>query len=134
MKVNPLLVLGILLIVLLIAVVKTSGKNQQLHQTNTDLYELKSRAIQLDALKQSWENRGNAMKKIDAILQHSSLKGVNIEKKQKKEAYSLHIPLIDKKGLDHLTGKLFNETLIIKSFDLTRLDDVNASLDVEIGL
>lgn len=134
MKINPLLILGLLVIILVVAIIKTNSKNNQLHQTNTSLYELRSRAMQLDSLKQSWENRGNAMKKLNAILQHPSLKGVEVERKQKKESYALHIPVIDKKGLDHLTGKLFNETLIIKSLSLSRLDDVNASLDVEIGL
>ena len=134
MKFNPLYILGLLLVVLIFAVYKTQNKEEQIRQANLQLQTLTSKAKELEALKQSWEDRGEALKKIRAALSHPVLRDVTINEQQKKSAYVLEFPNLNKQELNHVSSKLLNETLVIKRFELERLDDANATLAMEIGL
>lgn len=131
---KPVLILGLLLVVLLVVIFKTSQMNGDLAERLVAVKAIESEAKQIDELKSSWERRGNAQKRMDAALSHPALKQFEINKEQKKDIYVVEIPLIDKRGLDALTGKVLNETLKIETFEIVRLDENNASVKLEVRL
>lgn len=131
-RVNPIHV-GVLLVALLaffglqLSIAKEDLKNEQfLYQETLGL------ATQLQGLTVAYGDKNAVKKSIETLLNNSSLKSANIERKTTASGIVLASNGLDKTALNFLMSKVLNGSYNVASLEIKRIDDKRASLKMEI--
>jgi len=131
-RINPLYV-GISLFVILIFVfLKLSSVSDEYYDAKESYKETLTLVNELSGLKEVYANKSIAKKSLQKILNHSSLKSVEIKQKNTKSTIKLSCASMDMKALNFLMGKILNGTYQVKNLKIKQLSKIRATLDMEI--
>ncbi len=130
-KINPLYLLGAFSFVAILMIVMSSKI-----QTNIIEASQQSAVLEVDGkyilgLKDKWKNTKLAKKRIDRILSHSSIKSHVDASSMSKGVYKIELSNMDVRSLDSFVNKMLNETVELKSLQIDRMSDKNASVVME---
>lgn len=124
-KINPFVLLGIFIFVFLIVFYKVQNAQNLLEQNTKNLANIQENAQKILDLKQMWENK-NTDSKLRYIFENKA----NFEKKSNKlniQAQNLQSSFAQK-----AIEQLLNEPVKLQKLHITRLNDQNISLNLEI--
>ena len=131
-RINPLYV-GISLFVILIFVfLKLSSVSDEYYDAKESYKETLTLVNELSGLKEVYSNKSIAKESLQKILNHSSLKSVEIKQKNTKSTIKLSCASMDMKALNFLMGKILNGTYQVKNLKIKQLSKIRVTLDMEI--
>jgi len=131
-RINPLHIIGLLVVVLLFFMMKLGGAKDELEHAKESYKETLKIATQLNGLKGVYADNKRVKKSLNRLLRQPSLTQANIQKKFTATGVILSSDGMGKKALNSLMGKLLNGSYNIYSFKIKRLTKDSASLKMEI--
>ncbi|MDD2789822.1 MAG: hypothetical protein PHU40_04040 [Sulfurimonas sp.] len=131
-RLNPLYVGAGLLLLTLLLLLKLSSAKEELVLAQADYKETSLALNELSSLNSAYMGKEEVKKSLQRILSQSSLKSANIEQSIKANSLLLRSSSMDKDALSSLMGKLLNGAYDISSFEIKKLSENKASLEVEI--
>jgi hypothetical protein len=131
-RLNPLYVGAGLLLLTLLLLLKLSSAKEELVLAQADYKETSLALNELSSLNSAYMGKEEVKKSLQRILSQSSLKSANIEQSIKANSLLLRSSSMDKDALGSLMGKLLNGAYDISSFEIKKLSENKASLEVEI--
>lgn len=131
-RLNPLYVGAGLLLLTLLLLLKLSNAKEELILAQADYKETSLALNELSSLSSAYMGKEEVKKSLQRILSQSSLKSANIEQSIKSTSLLLRSSSMDKDALNSLMGKLLNGAYDISSFEIKKLSENKASLEVEI--
>ena len=130
-KINPLYMLAFFALVSIVMMIKTASLQDEIIRTSQDNAHLEIQGQYISILKSKWKDSKKSKQRLERILSHSSIKGNVVSKNFKKGLYKVELTNLDVRSLDSFVNKLLGETLEIKSLQINRISDKNASVVVE---
>lgn len=130
-QINPLylLLFFVLALVLMIyKVVQTESKMQQSVQ-NAARYEADGK--QIEQLKNRWKEPSAMQKRVQTLLSHKPFSAYVVKNEPQKSGYMMRLEGLDNTTLDAFVNKLLNEAIALKTFEIVRLSESNATVVVE---
>lgn len=124
-KINPFVLLGIFIFVFLIIFYKVQNAQNLLEQNTKNLANIQENAQKIIDLKQMWEN-----KNADSKLRYIFANKANFEKKSNK--LSIQAQNLQSSFAQKAIEQLLNEPIKLQKLHITRLNDQNISLNLEI--
>lgn len=131
-QVNPLHIGALLLTVLLFLFFKLDALKAELGDAKTELSNTKQVARQLVALQDMYGDQKKCSAALDRILHQPSLKSADLTKALSKDSIKITAKSINADALNSLMGKILNGNYNITKFDLKKIDENQASLEMEI--
>lgn len=133
-QINPLYIILLLVVILFVVLFKLTQTKSELHEAHNNFYKNKEMVHNIVDLRQSWDNKKGTKNTLARILKSSQLRNAGIIQRVKRDQIELHCSAMDSKSASYLINRLFNESFVIKSMKIRRLNKERASLDVEIKL
>jgi len=133
-KINPLYFVLLLLILLFFVVYKNYKIQDKISNSVQAITIFEQKADYISKLKKHWRDKKVIKRKVNSILKSPQLKGIKIDKEEKRNSIKISANELNAKKTRALFAKFFNAPLIIKSFDVKRYSDTNVSVSLEIGL
>ncbi|DAB29472.1 MAG TPA: hypothetical protein CFH84_09285 [Sulfurimonas sp. UBA12504] len=131
-RLNPLYIgVGLVLLALLL-LLKLSSAKEELLLAKADYKETSLTLGEISSLSSAYMSKDEVKKSLQRILSQPSLKSANIEQNIKNNTFFLHSSSMDKEALSSLMGKLLNGAYNIGAFEIKKLSENKASLEVEI--
>lgn len=130
-RVNPFIILGALLVILLFLVLSVQNRKVAIHDENRDLATYESKAKSLKDLKNTW-NAKKTVSQLNTIVSSPPIKKKSNIKPSGNKA-TLTINNLNKNELDLILKKLLNEPLEIKKINVNRVSDKGINLTVEVN-
>ncbi|MBN2895253.1 MAG: hypothetical protein JXK05_05105 [Campylobacterales bacterium] len=130
-QINPLylLLFFVLALVLMVyKVVQTESKMQESIQ-NAARYEADGK--QIEQLKNRWKDSAVMQKRVQTLLSHKPFSAYVTKNEPHKNGYKVQLEGLDNTTLDTFVNKLLNEAIALKSFEISRLSESNATVVVE---
>ena len=133
-KINPLYMLVAFSAVAILMIVMSVSEQDAIIETSQSNAVLEVEGQYISGLKDKWKNAKLAKKRIDRILSHSSIKPHILDAKVSKGVYKIELGNVDVRALDSFVNKMLNETIELKSLQIDRMSDKNASVVMECKL
>ncbi len=133
-RVNPLYLLGLMLFLLIFVFVKLEDAKVEQLSVKENFEKTNTLALNIVSLKKSWSIGKKNKVKLEKILRASALRDSGIVKKYKRDSVSLSAEAMDYKTSQYLLNKLLNDSFVINTMKIRRLDDLSVSLKMEIAL
>jgi len=131
-RINPLYI-GLALVILISFIsYKLNMVANEYDVAKSEYKETLALANELKSLKNVYSDKKRVRKSLQKILNHSSLRGVEINKSFTKSTLKIDAKTLDIKALNFLMGKLLNGTYQIKNIKIKKLSDLRVSLELEI--
>ncbi|MDD5202423.1 MAG: hypothetical protein PHH41_04710 [Sulfurimonas sp.] len=131
-RLNPLYVAAGLVVLALLLVLKLSSAKEELLLAKAEYKETSLILSELSSLSSAYMSKDEVKKSLQRILSQPSLKSANIEQSIKSNSLLLRSSSMDKEALGSLMGKLLNGAYDIGAFEIKKLSENKASLEVEI--
>jgi len=131
-RINPLYIGLSLLLIIVFVSYKLNLITDEYVKSKEEYRKTLSLAEELKSLKSVYDDKDRYKKSLRKILRHSSLKNSNIKEVKGTKTVKLSSDNMDKKAINFLMGKILNDTYQIKSMKITRLNDLNVSLEMEL--
>ncbi len=133
-QINPLYIALLLIAALVVVTLKLDRAQELQKQSVAALQESESTAKRIVALQKEWDDGKASRAKFDRILDAAPLRGIDFNRQNKADRIIISAETIEKRAADYLLNKLLNGAFVIKSLKLRRLDDRQASLQLEVTL
>jgi len=131
-RINPLYI-GVTLIVLISFIsYKLNVVTDEYNEAKIEYKKTLALANELKSLENVYGDKKRIKKSLEKILNHSSLRGSEINKDFTKSTLKIDSKSINIKALNFLMGKLLNGTYQIRSMKIKKLSDLRVSLELEI--
>lgn len=133
-KINPLYLLLFFVMVAALMIYKVSSTESKIAQVAQENAHAEADGKLIGQLKHRWKDSVGTQKRIDSILGLSHF-NQNVTKRDKtKTGYKIVVEGLDNTTLDAFTNKLLNEAIAIKSLEIERFSESNATVSVECEL
>ena len=123
-QINPLYIILLLFVILFFV----------LHETQNNFHKTKEMVHNVVELRQNWDSQKRTKSSLGRILKSSVLSHAGIARRDKRGVIELHSSSMDSSSASYLTSRLFNETFVIKSMKIRRLNKEQVSFYAEIKL
>lgn len=133
-QINPLYIALLLIAALAVVTLKLNDAQEAQKRSVAALQESESTAKRIVALQKEWDDGKASRAKFDRILDAAPLRGIDFNRQNKPDRIIISAETIEKRAADYLLNKLFNGAFVIRSLKLRRLDDRQASLQLEVSL
>lgn len=133
-QINPLYVMALLVLILLFVIVRLTSATSAQNEAIASLEKTEKMAKRITTLKRTWEKPTATKKAIARLMKSSVLRGAAVKQKHSKGGLSLKATALNRHQMEYLIGKLFNGSFTIKSYEIKRLSEEKASLNMEISL
>ena len=127
---TKLYILAFLVVLLMFFNLNSLDKEIEFYKNDILAYETKAK--EYESLKKDWDTLD--LRKIENILKNPILKQIEIKKTKTKELYKIKANILSSGELDYLNQEIFSKKIKVKSLNIKRLSEQNASLEMEIGL
>ena len=131
-RINPLHIIGLLLVILLFIFFKLNGIKEELVQVKQTLSQTQQLSKEVVALKKVYGDKKRIKRELQKILRYSTLRSANIQKEYKKSGVLLTCESIELAPLNTLMSKLLNNSFHIERLKIKKLSDKTAQLHLEI--
>ena len=133
-RINPLYLVAFMLMMLFFVFFKLEESKSNQKQVREDFEKTNTLALDIVSLKKSWDLGSKNKAKLEKVLKASALRGVDIDKKYKRDSVTLSIKSLNHKHSEYLLNKLLNDSFEIKSMEIKRLNADGVSMKMEISL
>jgi len=123
---NPFYILLFSVLIFSYSVFALKNGYSDLSVESKDNKEFISVANRYNTLQKAWGDNSSTLKKIENIIKQSNIKNANIISNDK--VIKIEIKNTSLKSIDKFINKLFNESIEVLNFSLTK-----KSLDIELG-
>jgi biopolymer transport protein ExbB/TolQ len=131
-KINPLYILGLLVIFFLFSVLQLSKAKEEYKEQANSYQETRELALRLDGIKSVYTQEKVLQSKLDQLIKQLQTKGVELSKTESKKSTVISAMSIDLANLNTLMGKILNGSYQIKEINLQHISDEKARLRLEI--
>ena len=131
-KINPLYILGLLVIFFLFSVFQLSKAKEEYKEQTSAYQETQQLALRLDGIKSVYSQEKILHSKLDQLIKQLQAKGVELSKIESKKSTVISAMSIDLANLNTLMGKILNGSYQIKEINLQHISDEKARLRLEI--
>jgi hypothetical protein len=131
-KINPLYILGLLVIFFLFSVLQLSKAKEEYKEQVSSYEETRALALRLDGIKSVYTQEKVLQSKLDQLIKQLQAKGVELSKTESKKSTVISAMSIDLANLNTLMGKILNGSYEIKEISLQHSSDEKARLRLEI--
>lgn len=131
-KINPLYILGLLVIFFLFSVFQLSKAQEEYKEQVSSYEETHALALRLDGIKRVYTQEKVLQSKLDQLIKQLQAKEVELSKKESKKSTVISAMSIDLASLNTLMGKILNGSYEIKEISLQHGSDEKARLRLEI--
>jgi predicted PurR-regulated permease PerM len=131
-QINPLHILGLLLVVILFLFFKLSSVQEEIIEADKNFNKSEKLALDVSALKNTYADQRRIEKNLQKIFSNRLLQSANLTVKKLKKSIKVSTQSIDKRALDYLMGKILNDSYNITSLKIKQLSREKASLEMEI--
>lgn len=131
-QINPLHIGALLLVVIMFLFLKLHGLQKELVEAKEEYKASKELAVDVSSLKALYANKQKTQSAIERILEQRILQSANIKVEKKRKSIKISAKSIDAKGLNFLMGKILNGTYNITQLHIKRLNQTDATLEMEI--
>lgn len=133
-QINPLYIILLLFVILFFVLFKLMSTKTALHETQNNFHKTKEMVHNVVELRQNWDSQKRTKSSLGRILKSSVLSHAGIARRDKRGVIELHSSSMDSSSASYLTSRLFNETFVIKSMKIRRLNKEQVSFYAEIKL
>jgi len=105
-----------------------------LHEAQDNFHKTKEMVHHVVQLRQNWDNQKHTKNTLSRILKSSSLAHTEVTRRDKRGIIQLHSSSMDLKSASYLSSRLLNETFVIESMKIRRLNKEHVSFDAEIRI
>ncbi len=133
-KINPLYLLLFFVLVVLLMIYKVSETETQINEVIRQNAHFESDGKEISGLKNRWKDSDAVVKRIDTILSLKNFSSQISKRDKTKTGYKIVLEGLDNVTLDAFTNKLLNESIAIKSIEIERISETNATISVECEL
>jgi len=130
-KINPLYMLLFFTAIALLMMFQSASTQSAIIETSKQSALLEVDGKYVSALKGKWKDSKKSKKQLDRILSHAAFKNNIVSKNLSKGLYKVQLENLDVRSLDSFVNKVLGESLEIKSLQIDRMSDKNASLMLE---
>lgn len=131
-QINPLHIGALLLTVLLFLFFKLGTLKEELHDAKVQYQQSNKIATDLSALEDIYGNQKKIKVAIQRVLRQPSLKSVKLKKISTKDSIKISAETINADALNSLMGKVLNGSYNIASLNIKKLNENQASFEMEI--
>ncbi|MCD6259471.1 MAG: hypothetical protein J7J31_07700 [Helicobacteraceae bacterium] len=131
-KINPLYILGLLVIFFLFSVFQLSKAKEEYKEQANSYQETRELALRLNGIKSVYTQEKVLQSKLDQLIKQLQAKGVELNKVESKKNTVISAMSIDLANLNTLMGKILNGSYEIKEINLQRISDEKARIRLEI--
>lgn len=125
-KINPFYILLLSAIIFVYSIFALQNGYSDLSIASKENKEFTNIANRYNGLQKVWGDNKATLKKIENIIKQSNIKNANIVSNDK--TIKIEIKNTSLKSIDKFINKLFNESIEVLNFSLTK-----KSLDIEVG-
>lgn len=125
-RINPFYILLLSAIILVYSIFALQNGYTDLSIASKENKEFSNIANRYNSLQKVWGDNKATLKKIENIIKQSNIKNANIISNDK--TIKIEIKNTSLKSIDKFINKLFNESIEVLNFSLTK-----KSLDIEVG-
>lgn len=133
-QINPLYFILLLFVLLFFVLFKLMHTQTALHEAQNNFHKTKEMVHNIVQLRQDWDSQKRTKSSLGRILKSSLLSHAGIKRRDKRGVIQLHSSSMDSSSASYLTSRLLNETFVIKSMKIHRLNKEQVSFDAEIWL
>lgn len=105
-----------------------------LHEAENHFQKTKEMVHKVVELRQNWDSQKRTKNSLGRILKSSLLSHAGIVRRDKRSLIELHSSSIDSSSAGYLVSRLLNETFVLKSIKIRRLNKEHVSFYAEIKL
>lgn len=131
-KINPFIIIGILLFISLSLWISVHNKRSNIHDKNKQLASFEQKAKNLKNLKRRW-NQKNIEAKLRSILSDPEIINASTIKKQANKI-TMKVNKISKNQIDRIIKNLLNEPFDIKKFSIDRANKDYLDFYLEVAI
>jgi len=131
-RINPLYLLAFFFLLCIGSLYSLTHAKDARESARKSYEETYSLAHDLQGLRNVYDQKEQQQKSLSLLLDHPSLRSANFTKEQKNTLWHVRSTRLDKKQLDMFLGKILNAGYPLKGFSIERLDNENATIDMEI--
>jgi len=131
-KINPLYILGLLVIFFLFSVFQLSKAKEEYKEQANSYQETRELALRLNGIKSVYTQEKVLQSKLDQLIKQLQAKGVELNKVESKKNTVISAMSIDLANLNTLMGKILNGSYEIKEINLQHISDEKARIRLEI--
>lgn len=124
-KINPFILLGIFIFVFIIIFIKAQNAENLLEENTKNLANIQENAQKIITLKQMWESKNTDLK-----LRNIFANKANFQKSSNK--LSISSQNLQSSFAQKAIEQILNEPIKLQKLHITRLNDQNISLNLEI--
>lgn len=124
-KINPFVLLGIFIFVFIIIFIKAQNAENLLEENTKNLANIQENAQKIITLKQMWESKNTDLK-----LRNIFANKANFQKSSNK--LSISSQNLQSSFAQKAIEQILNEPIKLQKLHITRLNDQNVSLNLEI--
>lgn len=124
-KINPFVLLGIFIFVFIIIFIKAQNAENLLEENTKNLANIQENAQKIITLKQMWESKNTDLK-----LRNIFANKANFQKSSNK--LSISSQNLQSSFAQKAIEQILNEPIKLQKLHITRLNDQNISLNLEI--
>ncbi len=130
-KINPLYLLVFFLLALVLMVYKVGNTESKILSGTQHIAHYEADGKQIEQLKNRWKEASLMQKRVETLLSHKPFAPFVSQKESIKGGYLIKLEGVDNVTLDTFVNKLLNEAVALKSLEITRASETNASVAVE---
>lgn len=133
-QINPLYIILLLFVLLFFVLFQLIHTKAVLHEAQSNFDKTKEMVHNVIDLRQNWDNEKRTENALGRILKSSLLSRADIIRKDKRGIIELRSSTMDSKSASYLISRLLNESFVIKSMKIRRLNKEQVAFDAEIKL
>ena len=130
-KINPLYVLAFFAFMAILMIVKSTSIQENIIEVAQKNALLESDGKYVSGLKSKWKDSKKSKKRVERVLFHSAFKDNIVSKNLTRGIYKIHLENLSVRTLDSFVNKMLGESVEIRSLQIDRMSDKNASLVME---
>lgn len=131
-RANPIIVLGVLVLVLVFLFLGVQAKEESIKQGSIELAKYEAKAKMLQELKRGW-NQKNIASKLSSLTSSPALKS-NSKINRLSDKIVMSIGGIDKAQADKIIKDFLNEPFDIRKFQIKRVSQDSVEIQLEVAL
>ncbi len=133
-KINPLYLLLFFVLAAILMMYKVSATESRITNLTQENARAEADGKAISQLKSRWKDNAAMQKRVDSILGMSNFNQNVTKRDRTKTTYKIVLIGLDNISLDAFTNKLLNEAIAIKSIEIERFSESNATVAVECEL
>ncbi len=126
-----------MLLLFLIAIAsffKVQSIEKSVENKNIEIINLEREAREIRELRSSWNDEEKLKSTLEGVLSSPLVSKFSPSREQVRRGVErVVIQNIDHKGAEFVTNRILNSTLKIESFEITRENEHNMSISLEVG-